>query len=103
MEAKALIDQLNAFADADSVKEYLKLMGVKGFRENEMNCPISNWIRYNTDCPVMTEDKIIVFTGYDWDNDVDEFETSEAVKQFIRNFDVGDYPELEDEYEEFDF
>lgn len=98
-----LVDQLNAFADAESVKEFLKLFGVKGYRQDEESCPISNWISKQTHCFVITTDTIKVFhSGLEWaeDPEFDEFETSTVLKSFITNFDLGHYPELDFEDED---
>lgn len=101
--AQNAITQLNAFADAESVKEFLKLMGVKGYRQDEMSCPISQWVGHLTNCAVATEYTIKVYnsTGPNWIDDPEEYSTSDAVKQFITNFDLGQYPELDaDDVEE---
>lgn len=106
MNAQALVDQLNAFADAESIKEYFKLIGVKGYRQDENACPISRFIGNATGCSVSTEDTIKVYTGeYDgpYDPIYSEFETSAAVKDFIDQFDSGTWPELDaDWYEDED-
>lgn len=95
MDTKSFVDQLNAFADAESIKEFLKTMGVTGFRQDEMSCPISNWVSGMTGHPVVTEDVITVFTGHDWNYDAEEFTISKAVQDFIAKFDTGHYPELD--------
>lgn len=103
--ASDLVYQLNAFADAESVKEYLKMFGVKGYRQDEMECPISQWISQQTHCSVATADTIKVFhNGLDWadDPDFDEYDTSTALKTFIDNFDEGHYPELDVDPDEED-
>lgn len=95
MDAKSYVDQLNAFADAESVKEFLKMMGATGYRQDEMSCPISSWIGRAIGHPVITEDTISVCTGPDWNYDVEEYSISPAVREFIMNFDLGHYPELD--------
>src|SRR5687768_113051 len=94
MNAQALVDQLNAFEDAISIKNFFVEKGVKGYRQDEASCPISQWIGSNTNCPVSTEDTIKVFNSDNYD-DAEEFETSAAVKEFIDQFDQGFYEELD--------
>lgn len=104
MNVRDHVDQLNAFADADSIKEFLAMMGYKGYRQDEYSCPIANFIRSKAGNSVVVEDTIQV-----WKEDMAipdaEFEISTAVREFIRNFDSGFYPELdmEDDNEEFGF
>lgn len=97
------IDQLNAFADAESVKEFLVMMGATGFRQDEMSCPISNWVGRMTGYQVITEDRVTVCIGPDWGNDdyVYQYPLSEAVRDFIYHFDLGHYPELDEDYDHY--
>src|SRR5688572_5995926 len=106
MNAQALVDQLNAFEDAKSIKDFFIQKGIKGYRQDENSCPISRWIGLNTNCAVTTEDTIKVYSS-NWDDErdwytYDEFQTSSIVKEFIDQFDQGFYPELDvddDDYE----
>lgn len=101
MNAIEMVDQLNAFADAESVKEFLKLMGVKGYRQDETSCPISTWIHNGTGHPTITENTIKVFHGdARFLVDYYEFDISEAVKDFITAFDLGRWPELDADWVE---
>lgn len=97
MDTKSYVDQLNAFADAESVKEFLKMMGTTGYRNDEMSCPISNWVRSMTGHPVITEATISVCVGEDWNYNTEEYSLSLAVREFILNFDLGHYPELDED------
>ena|ERR1051325_3806349 len=97
MDTRDLVDQLNAFADAESIKEFLKLMDVKGYPQDEESCPISNWIRRsNPDCVVTTTQTIAVYRNiYAIYDPSEEYQISPAVLDFIRKFDEGLFPELE--------
>lgn len=99
LSAQNCVDQLNAFADANSVKEFLKLMGVRGYRNNSESCPISTWIGSATMREVSTEDTIKVYhriETYNFDDlPFDEYEISSAVKDFIDKFDNGLFEELD--------
>lgn len=95
--AKILMDELNDFFDAESIKDFFIVNGIKGYRQDESSCPISVWLRNNLNCSVSTEDTIKVYNG-EWgtfDQQYEEFETSDVVKTFITNFDCGQWPELE--------
>lgn len=104
MQAADLVFELNSFKSAEELASFFKTNNVKGYCQDEHSCPISNWMKRNLDdyVEVITEDKICVYNAYDHDNDVETFETSQVVKDFIAEFDAGDYPDLmldEDAYE----
>lgn len=103
MNASDLIDQLNSFENSSCIRQFLVEQGIKGYRNDGDSCPISNWIGSVTLREVCTEDTIKVYNGKtEWSYDsmdyypgYDEFETSEAVKDFITEFDLGHYNELD--------
>lgn len=103
-DAYELVETLNSFGSALELRKFLAGNGIKGWKQDESSCPISNWVHRElnseewTCVQVVTEDKITVYKDY---NDVEEYKIGNIVNEFIRNFDDGYYPELEFEYEEY--
>jgi hypothetical protein len=100
MEIQSAMEVLNAFDSPLGIAEFFRLQGVKGYIGDPNSCPISTWLREKTGLvEIYTEDDVSVPTfGYghpDYDNeDFDHYPLSEAAKEFVYNFDEGDYPIL---------
>lgn len=95
--AADLVFELNSFLSKDDIASFFKVNNVKGYCQDETSCPISNWMKRNLDTDyldVSTEDVIRVYNWMDHDNEVEVFETSAVVKEFIASFDEGEYPDL---------
>lgn len=97
-------DKLAQFETANDLADYFASEGVQGYKGAEESCPIANWMREQTGCLVsVTGDGISRYN-----EDEEEFIEShyevwlnenfrnptDAMLNFIIEFDGGDFPQL---------
>lgn len=96
-------DKLKQFEESYQIAEFLASKGIRGHRGSAGSCPITNWIKSETYLPD-------VATCQDWivdntkagprDNPV-KVDTTQAIYDFIMEFDGGGYENLALDYREF--
>lgn len=86
-------DKLSNFETAQEIREYFNSIGVKGFTCNASKCPIATFFTEQTGEPVLVEPSYIARPGKCGDYKV-AAQNTEAMTQFIHNFDDWIYPEL---------
>lgn len=87
-----------SLARADAIVQFLGEKGIKGVRCNSTCCPLAEYMKKETGlyCIVGTSNV------FGWNEDIDPPYTfknrlTNTMAQFIRSFDAGAFPELEEE------
>lgn len=105
MDFGMAFDKLAGFETAKELADFFKHEGVKGYKGAEESCPIANWMAAQTGESIsVTGDHIARYIPDELDDWIsDNYETfvgeyyrspTEAMMNFIIEFDGGDFPEL---------
>ncbi len=86
------IEKLNSFGSSKEVALYLESEQAKGYKGDSDSCVITNWLEDKTGLDISTDEEI---RFYDRDDLLSVADISNAVKDFIVEFDNGQYPHLE--------
>lgn len=93
----SLMDRLNSFQDSKQVAEFLESEHARGYKGDSDTCVITSWLEDKTGLDVATDDEVRFYTPYGV-SDLEHFKTaqiSDAVADFINDFDNGAFPQLE--------
>ena len=93
MNSVTIINELEALGSADSIAAHLLQQGIRGKRLNKDHCPIARVI-----APCEDEQDFHMFNNPDTHGESDDnsIELGVHVSDFVRRFDKGEYPELEE-------
>lgn len=86
-----LVGMLNQCPTATDVAEFLRSEEITGTPHSAYCCPVSSWVSRESGKRVSTATYVTVWAG---GMPGDDYLLSEAVGVFVRNFDLGDYPDL---------
>ena len=85
-----LVDVMK-FSTADAIAAYFRQEGIKGDRSVLQSCPIANLATQIINLPVEIDDDGI---NFNYDHQSFRVHATPAMKEFIRKFDEGYYPDL---------
>lgn len=90
-------DKLASLKTADEIANLLSGYGVKGFRADAQNCPISKWMASQTGEEVITSPYYMRILDKISEGTVkgSERPLTSAMQHFVMRFDGQEYPELE--------
>jgi hypothetical protein len=96
IDPSVLVDKLNSMESTCEIADFLYHQDIAGNREDSLTCVISQWISRESGRTVTTARQIKVWNNWDEINCycAQRFEVTEAVWQFIRQFDDGQHPHL---------
>lgn len=92
-----LMNKLNSFTSSKDVAEFLTNEKARGYKGDSDSCVITNWLEEKTELDVTTDDEVRFYTQYGY-GEMDLLKVapiSDAVSEFITEFDGGNYPQLE--------
>jgi hypothetical protein len=95
-ELHAVLDELGRLGDADAVAYHLLGQGVSGTRREAYVCPVAAYVSRRLNVPDVWAypDTIALCDGDDYE---DTTAVPDVIKVFMRRFDEGAYPFLDDE------
>lgn len=109
--AREIIADLSAKGDCNAIAAYLERIGITGNTSEEYTCPIANYLKSQLASAYsisVSGDEIVIHNGRDGAED-ESITPPANIKEFITNFDNGEYPELqtmddddEDEDDDYD-
>lgn len=91
-------DKIAQFQCADDIADFLRYEGVNGVIGQADICPIASWMRITTGAPVCVSVRTMwidesTSDTVSFDPSVEEKNT-QAMTDFVREFDAGIYPDL---------
>lgn len=91
IDPQVAFDKLTQFQTADELANYFRQEGITGNKSGALSCPIAQYMQRHT------QNSVYVSLGYiGTTNDTWLVKNSEPLVDFIRRFDSGLYPDLED-------
>lgn len=76
----------------EKIRDLFREQRVKGRTNDCVRCPLARWLTQQTGERVMVGEEVVSVNDHD-------FELDEAQKDFVSQFDSGDFPELKEEVE----
>ena len=91
------MEKLNSFGTPYEIAQFLTDEQVKGYKGDSDSCVITQWLENKTGFDVTTEDEIRFYTTDVYGNLEcwSTVKTTQAVKDFIDEFDSGMHPQLD--------
>lgn len=80
---------------ADQIARYLEKQGIKGKRNSSVQCPVARWLRQELGGTVLTRAYSVMYYGPF--PRVVKYGYGDSLKEFVKRFDNGGFPNLLDD------
>lgn len=91
------VAMLFSFDSSEEIAQFLAAEGITGFHQMTEACPIANYLNRETGLPVLVDSGSVLFKKTP--DIAVSFDNTDAVYDFVNDFDDGEYPELAESYE----
>lgn len=96
IDFQVAFDKLAQFETPGEIAKYLESCGIRACRRDASACAISQWMRNQTGLRIRTNyAEVGVLKPFSSFDTTESESHTPAMSQFARNFDSGDYPDLE--------
>lgn len=90
-----VMQEINSLT-TDEIVDLFTSEGITGERTDSCNCPVSNYVKQQTKFAMVSTGPCDVAAWRTWPSSTDhsKIDLSSSAQKFIREFDIGKYPQL---------